>query len=470
MRHLQGLVLAVFGVVAGALLPAAPAKAQDCPGNPNALGTSRVLAVEPGGRFGVMQYPETLPLRDKEVVLTFDDGPLPPYSDQVLDILRAQCVRATFFLVGAMAHAYPTTARRIHAEGHTIGSHSEDHPVRFERLPIEKLRQEIDDGIAAISAALGDPKDVAPFFRVPGLARTDIMEKELAARSLAVFSSDTVADDWFHRIRASEIVRRAMSRLEARGKGILLLHDIHAVTVAALPELLKELKERGFRVVHVVPAPLAAQIEIASEPLPVTIASATPWADDRSDPIWPETAVTEAAEPTVLPAPDTSSFDVSYKPKATARVIRADGSNAAVLVAAALQWPDGSAIALPSLEVKLPAPRASDLAGWAEEKRSSEPQPRRAHTATHHQRERARAVARPNRHLRRHAIAAAQHVRPHSPATAVHHMLAPRQRAADEQMRGPSQKSVAPTRNVEKRIDRHALRMARSRPQVSCCS
>jgi hypothetical protein len=223
-------------------------------------------------------------------------------------------------------------------------------------------------------------------------------------------------------------------------------------------------------VVHVVPAPLAAQIEIASEPLPVTIASATPWAEDRSDPIWPETAVTEAAEPTVLPAPDTSSFDVSYKLKATARVIRADGSNAAVPVAAALQWPDGSAIALPSLEVKLPAPRASDLAGWAEEKRSSEPQPRRAHTATHHQRERARAVARPNRYLRRHAIAAAQHMRPHSPGTAGHHMLTPRQRAADEHMRGPSQKSVAPTRNVEKGIDRHAMHTARSRPQVSCCS
>jgi peptidoglycan-N-acetylglucosamine deacetylase len=466
------LVLAVFGTVAGALLPAAPAKAQDCPGNPNALGTSRVLAVEPGGRFGVMQYPETLPLRDKEVVLTFDDGPLPPYSDQVLDILRAQCTKATFFLVGAMAHAYPATARRVHAEGHTIGTHSEDHPVRFERLPIEKLRQEIDDGIAAVSAALGDPKDVAPFFRIPGLARTDIMEKELAARSLAVFSSDTVADDWFHRIKASDIVRRAMSRLEARGKGILLLHDIHAVTVAALPELLKELKERGYHVVHVVPAPLAAHIEIAAEPLPLTIALATPWADDRSEPTWPETTVTEAAQPAVLPAPDMSSFDVSFKPKATARVILADGSDAAVPVAAAMQWPDGAAVALPSLEVKLPAPRASDLAGSTEEKRSSEapPQQRRAHTATHHQRERARAVARPNRYLRRHAIAAAQHVRPHSASKALHHVMVPRQRAADQHMRGPSQKSVTPTRSVVTRFDRHALRIARWRPQVSCCS
>src|SRR5579863_8851168 len=99
MRHLQGLVLVVLGMAAGAFLSVAPAMAQECPGNPNALGTSRTIAVEPGSRVGVMQYPESLPLRDKEVVLTFDDGPLPPYSEQVLDILNAQCVKATFFLV-----------------------------------------------------------------------------------------------------------------------------------------------------------------------------------------------------------------------------------------------------------------------------------------------------------------------------------------------------------------------------------
>jgi peptidoglycan/xylan/chitin deacetylase (PgdA/CDA1 family) len=201
----------------------APAHGQDCTGNPNALGTSRVLAVESGeyGGFGVMQYPETVPLRDKEVVLTFDDGPLPPYSEQVLDILAAQCVKATYFLVGAMAHEFPAIVRRMHAAGHTIGTHSKDHPSRFQSLPLEKLRHEIDDGIAAVSTALGDPKEVAPFFRVPGLAQSEAIEKELAARSLIVFSSDTVADDWFHRIKASEIVRRAMSRLEARGKGML---------------------------------------------------------------------------------------------------------------------------------------------------------------------------------------------------------------------------------------------------------
>ena len=100
---------------------------------------------------------------------------------------------------------------------------------------------------------LGDPRQVAPFFRVPGLARSDVIENELAARVLVDFGSDTVADDWHHRISPKKIIALAMNRLEARGRGILLLHDIHPATVAALPGLLKELNQRGFYIVHVVP-------------------------------------------------------------------------------------------------------------------------------------------------------------------------------------------------------------------------
>ena len=250
--------------LACALMAAGPARAEDCAGNPNALGTSRVLTIEPGEnqRFGLMQYPQTLPLADGEVVLTFDDGPLPRYSDQVLDVLASQCVKATYFLVGEMARQYPAAVRRIYEAGHTIGTHTQDHPLRMRSLPIEKVRREIDDGIASVAAALGDPNDLAPFFRIPGLLHTDEIESELAARSLVTFSADVVADDWFHHISPKQIVRRAMSRLEARGKGILLLHDIHAATAAALPELLWELKDYGFHVVHIIPAERAGRIEI----------------------------------------------------------------------------------------------------------------------------------------------------------------------------------------------------------------
>jgi peptidoglycan/xylan/chitin deacetylase (PgdA/CDA1 family) len=271
---------ATIGFGAQAFAPA-PALAEDCPGHPDALGTSRVLVVDPAKihRVGVMQYPQSLPLADKEVVLTFDDGPIPPHSTAVLDILAAQCVKATFFLVGEMAREFPAVVRRIHEEGHTIGTHTEHHPSRMQKLPIDKVRSEIDRGIADVAGALWDSRDLAPFFRIPGLARSDAIEKELADRSLVVFSSDTVADDWHRRIRSADITRLALSRLEARGKGILLLHDIHHVTVEALPDLLSKLKAAGFHVVHIVPG-TGEPAELASaspprEPVPSTAASTT---------------------------------------------------------------------------------------------------------------------------------------------------------------------------------------------------
>jgi len=338
--------------VGGALTAAAPARAQECPGNPDALGTSRVLALEPGllPRVGVMQYRQTLPLADKEVVLTFDDGPLPRYSNPILDILAAQCVQATYFLVGNMARSYPSVVRRMYEAGHSIGTHTEDHPSRLQKLPIEKVRQEIDEGIADVGAALGDSKELAPFFRIPGLARSDAIEAELAARSLIVFSSDTVADDWHRRIRPGDIVRRAMSRLEARGKGILLLHDIHPATVAALPELLKKLKEAGFHVVHVVPA-AADRIELAGGH---SLAN-------RSAPDWPKFVALSVADLIALPAPDTKFFAIDYRPWRT--VVLADGSASAgyLALAAVAQWTDPPGTAILADEAELPAPALEDI-------------------------------------------------------------------------------------------------------------
>jgi len=292
-----------------------------CPGHPDALGTSRVLALDPAEypRIGRMQYPNSLPLNDKEVVLTFDDGPLPPSSTQILDILAAQCVKATYFLVGEMARAYPAMVRRIYEEGHTIGTHSEDHPTRFGQLPVEKMRQEIDWGISDVSAALGGSKYLAPFFRIPGLARSDAVESELAARGLIVFSSDTVADDWHHRIGAKQIIAAAMRRLEASGKGILLLHDIHPKTVAALPGILKELKDKGFRIVQLVPA-ASYVIAMANKPKAQTISSAfvaeRNISDDagRSAPRWPQAVAKGAAEGAALPVPDAAAFEPDAVP------------------------------------------------------------------------------------------------------------------------------------------------------------
>ena len=115
-----------------------------------------------------MQYPGSLPLNDKEVVITFDDGPLPPSTDKVLDALAAQCVKATFFMVGEMPHSFPATVRRVYEEGHTIGTHSDHHPAGFGQLPLERMHQEIDGGIADVSAAFGgDPRSSPRSFASP---------------------------------------------------------------------------------------------------------------------------------------------------------------------------------------------------------------------------------------------------------------------------------------------------------------
>jgi peptidoglycan/xylan/chitin deacetylase (PgdA/CDA1 family) len=244
----------LLGMLAS-VIAAASASAADCPGNPGALGTSRTLVVDPREhtRIGTMQYAETLPLQDHEVVLTFDDGPLPPHSTEVLDILAAQCVKATFFIIGRMARDFPEGVRRVRDAGHTIGTHTQNHPLGMNRMPVERARQEIDDGIAATTAALGGSASLAPFFRIPGLSRAEGVEDYLASKGIQTWSADFPADDWRH-VSSARVFGLAMSRLEAKGKGILLLHDIQGRTVTALPRILHELKARGYRIVHVVPA------------------------------------------------------------------------------------------------------------------------------------------------------------------------------------------------------------------------
>lgn len=237
-------------------MAAQTASAADCPGHPDALGTSRTLVVDPKEhpRIGTMQYGETLPLEDHEVVLTFDDGPLPRNSNQILEILAAQCVKATFFEVGRMARAYPEGVRKLRDAGHTIGTHTETHPLAMNRMPIERAQKEVDDGIASVKAALGDDASaLAPFLRIPGLARADAVEQYLASKDIQVWSADFPADDWRH-VSPARVYDLAINRLEAKGKGILLLHDIQARTVTALPKILREIKARGYRIVHVVPA------------------------------------------------------------------------------------------------------------------------------------------------------------------------------------------------------------------------
>jgi peptidoglycan/xylan/chitin deacetylase (PgdA/CDA1 family) len=237
-------------------LPAAAA-APSCPGRPDALGTARVLAVDAATspRVGRKQFPATLPLGPKELVLTFDDGPWPTTTPAVLKALRAECVRATFFLLGRNVQSHPELARRELAEGHSFGHHSFSHPLLNHMAP-EAAMSEIDKGIRADEAALGataQAHPTSPFFRFPGFASTPALLQRLEARGMVVFGADIWASDWLAQTPEEEL-KLVLGRIEKADHGILLLHDTRAQTARMLPALLRELKARGYSIVHVVPA------------------------------------------------------------------------------------------------------------------------------------------------------------------------------------------------------------------------
>jgi len=237
------------------LFPAV-ASAESCPGNPQALGTERVMEVSAKitPRVGRKHFPSTLALNAKELVLTFDDGPWPGTTSKVLDALKAECVRATFFLLGRNAAAHPQLVRRALAEGHTLGHHSYSHPL-LNRMALPRAEADIDRGIAANEIAIYGsrlPTPATPFFRFPGFASNQALLDRLATRGIVVFGADVWASDWLS-MRPDQELRLVLSRIEHAGRGIVLFHDTKAQTAQMLPAFLRELKRRGFRVVHVVP-------------------------------------------------------------------------------------------------------------------------------------------------------------------------------------------------------------------------
>ncbi|NPV22682.1 polysaccharide deacetylase family protein [Bradyrhizobium aeschynomenes] len=245
-----GAVAALLVVHGAAAAPA------DCP-REHTLGTSRILSVDPKQhpRIGLKSFPDTLPLHDGEVVLTFDDGPSPPMTNKVLAALAKECVRATFFLVGKPASGRAALVQKIAAEGHTIGHHTYTH-AHLAHIAPEQAIEEIDRGIAADEKALNGVETTTPstpFFRFPYFESTPAMLDLLASRGIAVFGADLWASDW-NPMSPQQTLKLLTSRLNQARKGIILLHDPQPRTVAMLPAFLRYLKDHGYRVVHVVPS------------------------------------------------------------------------------------------------------------------------------------------------------------------------------------------------------------------------
>jgi peptidoglycan-N-acetylglucosamine deacetylase len=254
MIRILAITLLTVGFAA-TLVPLA-ARAASCPGNPQALGTERVIEVDAktAPRVGRKHFPSTLPLRPKELVLTFDDGPWPGTTPKVLDALKHECVRATFFLLGKNVEPHPELARRELAEGHSLGHHTYGHPL-LDHMPFAKAEAEINHGIEEDEYAVYGQRRTAPitpFFRFPGFASTHALLDRMNERGIVVFGADVWASDW-DPMSPDQELRLILGRIEQVSRGIVLFHDTKVQTAEMLPAFLHELKKRGYRIVHVVP-------------------------------------------------------------------------------------------------------------------------------------------------------------------------------------------------------------------------
>ena len=219
------------------------------------IGLSRIVEIDTTGGpgFGFEHFKQYDFLRDKEVVLTFDDGPWPGNTPAVLKTLTDECLKATFFEIGKHATWHPEITKQVIEAGMTVGTHTWSHKD-LARNPyakdIEQAKQEIEMGISAVHMAAAGGK-VAPFFRFPDLQHPPQLMSYLAERNIAVFSTEDSRDFKLH--KPEEVIKSVMSQLEKHGKGIILMHDFHRNTAEALPELIRQLKAGGFKVVHMVP-------------------------------------------------------------------------------------------------------------------------------------------------------------------------------------------------------------------------
>ena len=239
----------MLGLLALAGLASDPARAE-C--GADVLGTSRTLTLprEAAG-YGVPQH-DALPLAAGEVVLTFDDGPHPGSTNQVLAALREQCVRATFFMVGEALARDPALARQVRAEGHSTGLHGNTHA----HAPAQSASEQLADLKAVQDAYQRTFGVAAPAWRFPFLEETPTLIQALGAQAITVMSVDVAIDDWLPAQSPRMLADRLVERLSKAGRGIILMHDAQDQTAAALPLLLSTLKARGYRVVHLEWAPV----------------------------------------------------------------------------------------------------------------------------------------------------------------------------------------------------------------------
>jgi peptidoglycan/xylan/chitin deacetylase (PgdA/CDA1 family) len=246
----KGTPAAPQAAAAPAAAPAAARAPAKIPcANPNALGIARVVEIDTTGGpgFGFEHFKQLDFLRDKEVVLTFDDGPWPVNTPSVLKTLAEECTTGIFFSIGKHATYYPEILKQVAAAGHTIGTHTWSHAaLTNKKLTEQQRKDEIEKGFSAVKWALGTSP--SPFFRFPALQHPPEMVTYLGERNIAMFSCDLDSFD-FKASKPQQVIDVTMKKLDKLGKGIILMHDFHKHTAEALPALLRRLKDGGYKVV-----------------------------------------------------------------------------------------------------------------------------------------------------------------------------------------------------------------------------
>jgi peptidoglycan/xylan/chitin deacetylase (PgdA/CDA1 family) len=245
--------------VTAALSTKPPAPAQGAPvqsksacANPDALGVARVVEIDTTGGpgFGFEHFKQLDFLQDKEVVLTFDDGPWPGNTPAVLKALDDQCTKALFFSIGKHATYHPEILRQVLAAGHTVGAHTWSHAnLNSRKMTEQQAKDEVEKGFSAVKLALGTSP--APFFRFPQLEHNPSTMAYLGTRNIAMFSCDLDSFDFRKNSTPDKIVGTVMGKLDKLGKGIILMHDFQKHTAEALPTLLARLKAGGYKVVQI---------------------------------------------------------------------------------------------------------------------------------------------------------------------------------------------------------------------------
>jgi len=259
--------------------PVAPPQRSAC-ANPDALGVARVVVIDTTGGpgFGFEHFKQLDFLADKEVVLTFDDGPWPGNTPAVLKALDDECTKAVFFPIGKHATYHPEILKQVAAAGHTVGAHTWSHAnLNTKKMTEQLAKDEIEKGYSAVKLALGAAP--SPFFRFPELQHGPAAMAYLASRNVAIFSCDLDSFD-FRAKNPEQIINTVMTKLDKQGKGIILMHDFQKHTAEALPALLRRLKAGGYKVVQMkAKAPLqtlAEYDEALIKEMKVPVASTRP--------------------------------------------------------------------------------------------------------------------------------------------------------------------------------------------------